>query len=743
MIITVTIIIIQFQARGTPHAHCLIFIERKQNDITEESMTSKDIHEVRKVKDAIKLAIQANIQYNYTDSELFQPAPNIHFSKEEKFNWREETRYFDNDYATDPRRSVFNPNLDYSLDENGNFNDSIVHNLFYQHQIANQTHFCCFTCWKYSDQKKCRFFYPWEYNENPEFYKDARIIETIDFKSRKRTRIYPARNNAWINNCARDPLLTIIVGGNMDLQLIINKHAAAIYACSYVSKHEQPDYDVLRNLFIKKMSYYLLDETKNTDKNRLRAVADAVINSQKVGTVQCVQFLMGLKFVKSSREVVTINPLKLKYVGQSLITEKIQLINMNEYEPAYKSGINSNFGKRKAYGDLCKYQHSMYEKCNITLDQMISNYTFRKNDKKNDSKHDKAPFIDVDMNTGLVIQINKKNLSTFQTTNYVFTERKIKVVTRLSPYKEINENDEESCYMILLVYLPWTSSGNESDIYYGFPSAIEKLKFLKLNNQIPKYLTSNLERIQNKDNIINNIKNHPEDVEPLGHDNDEHNDLPHASNNHDDDNNDDDNNANLYDIHNYNSDDEHANIINHHNNDNDSDEDNDNNQNENTFQNVGITILQKSEYDKYKNFINICLTDAMQKKRTANTTNIDSTLSLENKHYNPKYAIHKKQPFGNQIEREKLLNESLLTLSQYKAFITVKDYLDKNDRQLLQIISGEGGTGKTKLIKVITEYQQLAKGLVNGLYGSVVCSAPSGIKYITNIIINIQLLYLM
>jgi hypothetical protein len=60
------------------------------------------------------------------------------------------------------------------------------------------------------------------------------------------------------------------------------------------------------------MNYLRESNEQLTDRLKLKAVGNAVIGSTKVGSVQACYFLLGLKFVTSSRQVLNVNPLHSK-----------------------------------------------------------------------------------------------------------------------------------------------------------------------------------------------------------------------------------------------------------------------------------------------------------------------------------------------------------------------------------------------------------------------------------------------
>ena len=197
-------------------------------------------------------------------------------------------------------------------------------------------------------------------------------------------------------------------------------------------------------------------------------ISDVIINNQQIGSVACCFLLLNLKIVKSSRDTIVVSPLCFKNLTKSLITDQVILNEMSENNTAYYEGVNSNIGRRKVYGELCKDQHTKFGKCEITFDEMLSNYKFRKV-SKNDDKVELAIYLKAnDFNN---------NKEKFKTQNYVFLKRSIQAITRKSPYIAFDENDERSCYSILLFYIPWPSSGEESDIVANNETAVSTLTF--------------------------------------------------------------------------------------------------------------------------------------------------------------------------------------------------------------------------------------------------------------------------
>ena len=182
--------------------------------------------------------------------------------KENGFDWNPHKEYFRDE--VDPRRIRLDKYLDYNCktDVYGNvtFNSNQVHWRFRRLIIANQMHRCCFTCWKYINEGQaliCRFAFPWLSTpitepDTPKIHKDR------DKKARLRVRAFPSRNNANINPFYAQPYMTLVHGGNVDIQWISNDVGAAEYAASYASKQDEADLKLVRKIVIRRYAYFLI-----------------------------------------------------------------------------------------------------------------------------------------------------------------------------------------------------------------------------------------------------------------------------------------------------------------------------------------------------------------------------------------------------------------------------------------------------------------------------------------------------
>jgi hypothetical protein len=266
---------------------------------------------LNKVKHYVKNIVSANLVSRVDDVDI-QGSSSERGEKilaENDFNWNPSREYFSDE--SHPLRLPFDPSWNYGRSDDGLFLDINVQRHYRRLQIANQFHRCCFTCFKYcfKHDHVCRFGFPWVSN--------GCVFEPIirrdrDKKCRVRVSVLPQRNNSNLNGTLFSPLITIAHGGNHDIQYISNTVGAAEYVASYASKAEEPDKKLLGNIYAKKISYLVENNSAVTDRQRLYAVGSAILGSSPVGAVQACYSLLGLKSVKSSRVVVNLNPLHRK-----------------------------------------------------------------------------------------------------------------------------------------------------------------------------------------------------------------------------------------------------------------------------------------------------------------------------------------------------------------------------------------------------------------------------------------------
>jgi len=274
---------IEFQLRGTPHSHNIVCVSH--DGVGMHDVMSDDTLR----KNAVKAIVERTITSCLVDidecdeTEMNRVRCGNGYGYERDYNFVPELTYFDD--INDPRRHAFDPTRDYSRDAvTQKFNDSSIATKYRHHQLANQMHVCCFTCFKYEKKhgrKRCRFHFPFAYCEE---CNETHIVRDTDKRNRPRIRVLPKRNNGNLNTCWLSPLVPLAHGGNTDLQYISNTVGAAEYIASYISKAEEGDHKLMKNIITRKVAQLTNGIEFNGSKIRwLKLIGEAVLGSQEVG----------------------------------------------------------------------------------------------------------------------------------------------------------------------------------------------------------------------------------------------------------------------------------------------------------------------------------------------------------------------------------------------------------------------------------------------------------------------------
>ena len=347
----------EFQFKGSPHEHCLVAVAK--DGILPEDVCSVDEARTDIVKDVVKRTVTCSLKIVGSIDEMMtnsteeiekdgygdtEQRHDIH-----KFEWHPPKTLFED--KSDPRRlPIFPKDMNFDVDEDGNFADERTARRYLRWQLANQVHHCSKTCFKYCRvfPLECRFCFPCA--RKPEDRNKVIIKKEVDKRHRVRVKVLPPRNNAHLNVCPVQPLLPIAHGGNLDIQFIDCVHGAAEYTAMYSSKQEAPDLHQLDCLFAKKLANMSLRKHDLTYRDHLRAVSTALLSALPVSAVQACQTLLKLPFVKSSKKVENINPLHRSKVRRNVIFDQKQLEQLEGNSSAF--GVSSTFGMRDAYAIL-------------------------------------------------------------------------------------------------------------------------------------------------------------------------------------------------------------------------------------------------------------------------------------------------------------------------------------------------------------------------------------------------------
>ena len=710
-------------------------LKDKKKDVNSESISSNIPEEMKKVKKLVKSKITCCLPCN--ENNII-----------EDYDYNPPKDFFPDNI--DPRRVRFDCKLDYNRDsETLVFKDLNTRKRYRNQQISTQMHFCCITCWKYNKMmgdKTCRFHFPYI---NCIEQKDTIIKIDKDKRGRKRVRALPPRNNGILNNTYVDPLLFLAHGGNVDCQYIDNEFGACEYTAAYTAKSDEPDEKKLKIYFLRKLVQMLKYNTDYnlTDRDCLLAVGDAIQGSTQIGSIQACTYLLKEKFVKSSIKVININTLPYHKIDQvvSRKNNKTNNKNNNENESVLYTGPKSQIGRRIAYSEICDEQINKFEKCLLTLYSLLTSYDIHSHSEYSEKILNKITHINeyeemitISKTDGLII--SPKELKRFKTNNFVFTKYRKNVVINLRPSIKVDYNNELFIYSTLILHCPFPFGG-EKEMLKIDETAFEKFNELKIKNMIPEYLEKTHSIIKESEQLLEN--HGTEDI--INENITNYNNY----NNYDEENHNDNccdmvddiiNNDNIIDN---NDDDENNNNNNNNNKSNFSviyDKNIEKNVNNNNFyKTVSNKNIRKykSSIDKYIEENKIFRKDQVQINENNNNNN-ESNLNLNSSNNNNN---NNNNDVADKQNRLNLVNNRITQLKnnpkakyQFDVISKYQKYLKNNpfgvnytkDKQIIGFTSGEGGTGKSEIIKVLTEYTIVTYGKTLGMYGRTLNLTPSG-----------------
>ena len=144
-------------------------------------------------------------------------------------------------------------------------------------------------------------------------------------------------------------------------------------SASYSSKTEEPDCEMMANLIARSLSLRVDKDAKDF----LRDTTNAMLRSTVVGATQACWFLLGLKFVRKSKAVITVNVLPVDQMTTRLrsVPEMEAAVEAEGDEAtAVDSSPGSNLGRRHVYSAFLKQFDENGIKPNITYSAFLSRY---------------------------------------------------------------------------------------------------------------------------------------------------------------------------------------------------------------------------------------------------------------------------------------------------------------------------------------------------------------------------------
>ena len=356
-----------------------------------------------------------------------------------------------------------------------------------------------------------------------------------DHRGRKRTQVAAPRNNGYINQHCNSPLVCLGLGGNHDISYVDNRNGASEYVAKYSSKADQPDSKVMKNVICRTLSKFGIEfnDARRVDQAKLKVTLDVVIGAQQIGPIHACSYLLDIPFVETPLKTVTVNTQK-EVVVKSIIMKRGSLLQLDEElgedmeTSAFNTSPSTTLGKREAYHQLCKlYQQQAtaagveedHDLEKLTFFAFLSIYSVRSYSEKKplgpNSKIENGicPPMKTDAD-GFII-----SPKTFIYKGIYYEAHKKKAILRLAPNIPVNENDERSAYSTLLLYSNWGAKGMDSILLdvdgITILTAVEKLQRIK--STLPEYVMKSLARTAHSEAMLANTGK-VDDQKPLDFD---------------------------------------------------------------------------------------------------------------------------------------------------------------------------------------------------------------------------------
>jgi hypothetical protein len=330
----------------------------------------------------------------------------------------------------------------------------------------------------------------------------------------------------------------------------------------------------------------------------------------------------------------------------------------------------------------------------------------------------------------------------FKAGEYMFTKRKKQAVIHLSPHIPIDTKDEHSSYSILLLHCVWPD-GREENIRPPGHSARERLAEMRQNNQLLPHVQSIIDRISASEHTFAEIQEEAQQrqresaMTDAAVYNRDGNVGDYDSGDEGGKHVDGDGCAIMESAADYLDDSEAESDLDEDKGPVDSGPSSADPQPCSKFLSANtFAVLDSADYIKAIQTVE----DAIH----AFNANRAKTMAAADQLINGPVPLRRQegasgyQPVDNLAIRkvELMANVDKCDEEQQKAFRQVREALDfgrmrdvldgSPNEQLIMFVSGEGGTGKSHLIKIITEYAALKFGKSRRRYGNVIRWAPTG-----------------
>ena len=225
---------------------------------------------------------------------------------------------------------------------------------------------------------------------------------------------------------------------NMDIQYVLNPYACVMYVASYMTKTEKSMGELLRQAATEERTAQLSQQ--------LRKVGTAFLTHREVSAQEAAYRLLSMPMKQLTREVV--------FIDTSVKSERITVMKSSKFLNELDDNDTDVFCKSM----IDRYQHRPHVLASMCLAEFVANYRVKY--KSNDDNYDDVlPCEDIDVSSLKTIKLTD-NFGTMY-------KRNREAVIRFHRYSK--DSDPKNWYRAkLMLYYPWY---NEStDLLGGFES---------------------------------------------------------------------------------------------------------------------------------------------------------------------------------------------------------------------------------------------------------------------------------
>jgi hypothetical protein len=270
--------------------------------------------------------------------------------------------------------------------------------------------------------------------------------------------------------------------GNSNIQYISNVFGALEYFVNYVGKIDEPDAKEVVDSVIRLLSVYATDAEPNL-KHVFKAVMNALTRERCVTATQVADFFLSHKVLRYSRTIKAVNPRPKHELRKSLnVTSFGHAVGDAHANPITESK-QSNY--REAYSAFVTDQLGRHQACNVSFFSFLTSFDETRPSERRKKDTD-PPLFSINPYSGVVT--NAKSFTTSDASAQ-FTAHQRANIVHLVPYSPVNLKDEQSCFSLLLLHKPWPN-GKEDELMIEGQSAVEAWNIFEQNSEIPFFVQS-------------------------------------------------------------------------------------------------------------------------------------------------------------------------------------------------------------------------------------------------------------